>query len=141
MTRKSYADSQVVIYLPRLTRGNFREETMSIGVIGTGHLGGSLTSRLTAAGHIVSVANSRGPESLAEFSAETCAKPVTVKGAARAGEIVIITIPQRTVPDFPNDLLDGVDAGVVVVDTGNYYPRTMVSPQSLSNPALNTESA
>ena len=38
---------------------------MRIGIIGAGNIGGNLTRRLTALGHDVAVANSRGPETLA----------------------------------------------------------------------------
>lgn len=34
---------------------------MKIGIIGAGNIGGTLTRRLTALGHTVLVANSRGP--------------------------------------------------------------------------------
>ena len=47
---------------------------------------------------------------------------VTAAEAARHGEIVIVTIPQRAVADLPKDLFAGVPADVVVIDTGNYYP-------------------
>jgi 8-hydroxy-5-deazaflavin:NADPH oxidoreductase len=96
---------------------------MKIGIIGAGHIGGSLTRRLAAAGHTVSVSNSRGPESLADLARETGAKAVTAREAARYGEIVVVTIPQNRIPNLPKDLFEGVDPAVVVVDTGNYYPR------------------
>lgn len=96
---------------------------MRIGIIGAGHIGGTLTRRLTKLGHQVSVANSRGPETLADLARETGAKAVTVKEAARAGELVIVTIPERRIPDLPRDLFAGVSDDVVVVDTGNYYPQ------------------
>jgi 8-hydroxy-5-deazaflavin:NADPH oxidoreductase len=96
---------------------------MKIGIIGAGHIGGTLARRLTALGHEVSIANSRGPETLAALAQETGAKPVTVREAARAGEVVIVTIPEKNVPRLPVDLFAGVPANVVVVDTGNYYPR------------------
>jgi len=96
---------------------------MNIGIFGAGHFGGSLTRRLTAAGHTVFIANSRGPQTLADLAAQTGATAVTASEAARAGEIVIVTIPQNRIPDLPRDLFDGVDPEVVVVDTGNYYPR------------------
>ena len=51
---------------------------MKIGIIGAGQIGGTLTRRLTALGHDVAVANSRGPKSLADLAAETGAKPVSV---------------------------------------------------------------
>ncbi len=96
---------------------------MKIGIIGAGMIGGTLARRLTALGHEVSVANSRGPETLSELAAETGAKAVTAHEAARSGEVVIVTIPQARVPELPDDLFEGVAPDVVVVDTGNYYPR------------------
>jgi len=96
---------------------------MRIGIIGAGNIGGTLVRRLTAIGHEVSVANSRGPETLAGLAKETGAKPVMAREAARAGEVVIVTIPMKNVARLPADLFDGVPADVVVVDTNNYYPR------------------
>jgi 8-hydroxy-5-deazaflavin:NADPH oxidoreductase len=96
---------------------------MKIGIIGAGQIGGTLTRRLAKLGHPVSVANSRGPESLAALAKETGAKAVTAREAARAGEVVIVTIPEGKIRDLPNDLFAGVPDNVVVVDTGNYYPR------------------
>ncbi len=96
---------------------------MNIGIIGAGQIGGTLTRRFTALGHRVSVANSRGPETLADLARETGAKPVTVRDAARAGEVVIVTIPEGRIPNLPKDLFAGVPDKVVVVDTGNYYPQ------------------
>ena len=96
---------------------------MRIGIIGAGQIGGTLARRLTALGHDVSIANSRGPETLAALADETGAKAVTVEQAARAGDVVIVTIPEKSIPRLPADLFDGVPADVVVVDTGNYYPQ------------------
>jgi len=95
---------------------------MDIGIIGAGEIGGSLTRRLSKLGHKVSVANSRGPDSLAELTAETGATAVTASEAARSGEIVFIAIPAWKIAELPKDLFDGVGPDVVV-DTGNYYPR------------------
>jgi len=96
---------------------------MKIGIIGAGSIGGTLTRRFTAAGHQVYVANSRGPQSLSQLARETGAKAVTVSEAARAGEVVVVTIPQAKIPDLPKDLFASVPDSVVVIDTGNYYPR------------------
>jgi 8-hydroxy-5-deazaflavin:NADPH oxidoreductase len=96
---------------------------MRIGIIGAGNIGGALTRRLTALGHEVSVANSRGPDSLSVLAAETGAKAVTVHEAARAGEIVVVTIPMKNIPSLPKDLFAGVPADVVVIETCNYYPQ------------------
>ncbi len=96
---------------------------MKIGIIGAGHIGGTLTRRLTALGHQVSVANSRGPETLAALAKETGARAVTVREAARGQDVVVVTIPEKNVPELPKDLFAATDARTVVVDTGNYYPR------------------
>lgn len=48
---------------------------MKIGIIGAGNIGGNLTRRLTALGHEVSVANSRGPQSPAALVEETVRRP------------------------------------------------------------------
>jgi len=95
---------------------------MKIGIIGAGNIGGTLAHRLVPLGHEVAIANSRGPETLRELAAESGAKAVTAAEAARYGEIVVVTIPERAVADLPKDLFKGVPADVVVIDTGNYYP-------------------
>jgi predicted dinucleotide-binding enzyme len=96
---------------------------MKIGIIGAGNIGGALTRRLTELGHEVSVANSRGPQTLGDLASETGAHAVTADEAARDRDLVVVTIPQRNVPTLPADLFAGEGEGVVVVDTGNYYPR------------------
>ncbi len=96
---------------------------MKVGIIGAGQIGGTLTRRLTALGHEVFVANSRGPETLADLAAETGAKPVSVAEAARAGQLVVVTIPEANIRKLPKDLFADIPDDVVVVDTGNYYPR------------------
>ncbi|PCC68260.1 NADP oxidoreductase coenzyme F420-dependent [Nannocystis exedens] len=105
---------------------------MDIGIIGSGHIGGTLTRRLRGLGHPVTVANSRGPASLAALAAETGATAGTVHEAARARDLVIVTIPQRAVPSLPRDLFAATPASTAVVDTGNYYPScgTAGSPRS-----------
>jgi predicted dinucleotide-binding enzyme len=100
-----------------------RGETMKIGIIGAGQIGGALMRRLRTLGHEVFVANSRGADTLAELVKKTGAVAVSVKEAARRGEVVVITIPEKNVPQLPPDLFEGVSENVVVVDTGNYYPR------------------
>jgi predicted dinucleotide-binding enzyme len=96
---------------------------MKIGIIGAGQIGGTLARRLSGFGHEVSIANSRGPASLAALAKETGAKPVSVEQAARSGDVVIVSIPMKNVARLPSGLFDGVPEGVIVVDTGNYYPK------------------
>lgn len=93
---------------------------MDIGIIGSGNIGGTLARHLTALGHHVAIANSRGPASLAALAAETGATAATVEQAGRAQDMVIIAVPEKAVPALPRDMLGATSA--VVVDTGNYYP-------------------
>ncbi|WP_320069537.1 NADPH-dependent F420 reductase [Micromonospora sp. RTGN7] len=92
---------------------------MKIGIIGSGHIGGTLTRRLRTLGHDVTVANSRGPESLADLAQETGATAGTVEQAADQAEVVVIAIPLLAVPALPPELFEGK----VVVDADNYYPQ------------------
>jgi len=95
---------------------------MNIGIIGAGAIGGTLAGQLTKLGHTVYLANSRGPETLTDLAAKTGAKAVTAREAAQHGELIIVTIPLRNIPDLPKDLFEGVPASVPVIDTSNYYP-------------------
>ncbi|KQQ40069.1 NADP oxidoreductase [Duganella sp. Leaf126] len=95
---------------------------MNIGIIGAGHIGSALATRLVSLGHSVSIANSRGPDTLKDVARDTGARPVTAEEAARHGEIVVVTIPLKNIPKLPKDLFADVAADVPVIDTSNYYP-------------------
>jgi hypothetical protein len=96
---------------------------MRIGIIGAGNIGSTLAQRFSELGHDVSVANSRGPQTLREVAAETGAAAVTVEEAARGKDLVVVTIPQKNVPALPSNLFADAGEELVVVDTGNYYPQ------------------
>ncbi|MBB2157438.1 NAD(P)-binding domain-containing protein [Gluconacetobacter diazotrophicus] len=96
---------------------------MKIGIIGAGHIGGALTRRLTALGHTVLVANSRGPETLRDLAAETGATAVTPRQAVTGVDAIVVTIPEKNIPDLPHDLFTNVPRAVPVIDTRNYYPQ------------------
>ena len=95
---------------------------MKIGIIGAGNIGGALAKKLSALGHSVAIANSRGPETLTDLAAKVGARAVTVHEAVKDVEIVVVTIPQKNVPQLPQGLFREVSESVVIVDTGNYYP-------------------
>ncbi|WP_278191867.1 NAD(P)-binding domain-containing protein [Streptomyces sp. TRM75563] len=108
---------------PLSTRLARKVGSMKIGIIGAGNIGGNLTRRLTALGHEVAVANSRGPQTLTALAEETGATPVTASEAAKGAQVVVVTVPLKAVPDLPDGFLDGAAEGAAVVDTGNYYPQ------------------
>jgi predicted dinucleotide-binding enzyme len=89
---------------------------MKIGIIGSGNIGGTLTRRFTEIGHDVSVANTRGPDSLRELAQETGATASTPEDAIRDADLVVLAVPLKAVPGLP-----GLD-GKLVVDANNYYP-------------------
>ncbi|WP_433631065.1 NADPH-dependent F420 reductase [Nocardia sp. CA-120079] len=92
----------------------------TLGLIGSGNIGGTLARLAVAAGLDVVVSNSRGPETLAELVAELGprARAATAAEAAAAGDIVVVTVPLKNYRQVPVQPL----AGKVVIDTNNYYP-------------------
>ena len=96
---------------------------MDIGIIGAGHIGGSLARRLAGVGHTVRVSNSRAPETLAELAGETGATAVWAREAARDADLVIVSIPQKNVVDLAPGIVAGAKPGAPVIETNNYYPR------------------
>src|SRR5213592_3605690 len=96
---------------------------MRIGIIGAGSMGQILARHLARLGHQISIANSRGPESLTALAAEIGATPVSVVDAAQAGEIVVIAIPTKAVADLPRALFANAPGSVIVIDIGHYHPE------------------
>ncbi|MGW8362592.1 NADPH-dependent F420 reductase [Streptomyces wedmorensis] len=93
----------------------------TIGLIGSGLIGGTVARLAVAAGHDVVLSNRRGPETLAGLVAELGprARAATPSEAAKAGGIVVVTIPLHAYRTIPVELL----RGKVVIDTNNYYPE------------------
>lgn len=94
---------------------------MKLGIVGTGHMGQTLVRTLSAAGHDVKVANSRGPETIEAELLATGARAATAQGAMADVDAIILSIPLNSLPDLA-PLLADVPEDVVVVDTSNYYP-------------------
>ncbi|WP_432987645.1 NADPH-dependent F420 reductase [Dactylosporangium sp. CA-233914] len=93
----------------------------TIGLIGSGHIGGTVARLAVAAGYDVVLSNSRGPETLADLVAELGprARAGRPADAGSAGDIVVVTVPLKAYRDVPAEPL----AGKVVIDTNNYYPE------------------
>ena len=94
---------------------------MRIGVIGAGHVGGTLARHFAAARHEVAVANSRDPATLRPLQADLRGQglAVTAPEAAEFGEVVVVSVPFGHYAQLPTRGLDGKP----VIDTGNYYPE------------------
>ena len=93
----------------------------TVGIIGSGMIGGTVARLSVAAGYHVMLSNSRGPETLAELAAELgpLATAATAEQAAEAGDLVVVSVPVKAFTDLPLKAL----AGKTVLDTGNYYPQ------------------
>jgi 8-hydroxy-5-deazaflavin:NADPH oxidoreductase len=91
---------------------------MRIGIIGSGRIGATAAKLFTRAGHEVAIANSRGPDTLADVAEETGARAATVDDAAAFGEVVLVAIPLHANDSLPAAAF----AGKVVIDANNYYP-------------------
>jgi 8-hydroxy-5-deazaflavin:NADPH oxidoreductase len=94
---------------------------VKLGVLGSGHIGKTLVQRLSAAGHEVKVANSRGPDTIAPDVLAAGGRAVTAADAVADVDVVILSIPLHRVPEIA-PLLAAVPAETVVIDTSNYYP-------------------
>ena len=93
----------------------------TIGLIGAGHIGSQVARLAIANGYDVVISNSRGPESLSALVAELGprARAASVLDAAKAGDIVVVTVPLKNYRAAPVEPL----AGKIVIDTNNYYPQ------------------
>lgn len=92
---------------------------MRLGIIGAGPVGAGVARLAVAAGHQVTIANSRGPESLASLCADIGCEAGTAQEAATAGELVLIAVPLSQLAALPAAAL----ADRIVLDADNYYPE------------------
>jgi predicted dinucleotide-binding enzyme len=108
----------------------------TIGLIGAGHIGSQVARLAVANGYRVVISNSRGPETLAALVSELGpnARAATSTDAAKAGDIVVVTVPLKNYRDVPVEPL----AGKIVIDTNNYYPQRDGHIPELDNESTTT---
>lgn len=94
---------------------------MKIGILGTGHIGKTLVRTLSAAGHDVKVANSRGPDTIEPDVLASGGRAVTAEEAVVDVDVVILSIPLNRLSGIA-PLIASVPAETVIIDTSNYYP-------------------
>jgi len=95
---------------------------LKIGIIGTGHIGGTLARLWVAAGHEVLV-SSRHPEELKGLAGSLGpkARVGTPREAAVFGDVVVVSVPYGALPQVGRELKAEL-AGKIVLDTCNPYP-------------------
>jgi predicted dinucleotide-binding enzyme len=108
----------------------------TIGLIGAGHIGSQIARLALANGDDVVISNSRGPETLSGLVRELGpkARAATPVEAARAGDIVVVTIPLKNYRSVPIEPL----RGKIVIDTNNYYPQRDGHIPELDNESTTT---
>jgi predicted dinucleotide-binding enzyme len=108
----------------------------TIGLIGAGHIGSQIARLAVANGCDVVISNSRGPETLSALVSELGprARAATVVEAARAGDIVVVSVPLKNYRAVPVEPL----AGKIVIDTNNYYPERDGHIPELDNESTTT---
>lgn len=96
---------------------------VKIGIIGTGHIGGTLAKLWVASGHEVFL-SSRHPEQLKALAESLGPKAHvgTPREAAVYGDVVLVSVPYKALPEIGQDLKSEL-AGKVVLDTCNPYPE------------------
>ncbi|WP_369758833.1 NAD(P)-binding domain-containing protein [Nocardia sp. 348MFTsu5.1] len=67
-------------------------------MVGAGSIGKTLSHRLSAAGHDVKVANSRGPETIDAHALSSGATAVPVTEVVKVVDVVILSIPLNRIP-------------------------------------------
>jgi predicted dinucleotide-binding enzyme len=109
---------------------------MVVGLIGAGHIGSQIARLAVANGFQVVISNSRGPETLAALVNELGpnARAASAVDAAKAGDIVVVTVPLKNYRDVPVAPL----AGKIVIDTNNYYPQRDGHIPELDNESTTT---
>ncbi len=95
---------------------------LKIGIIGTGHIGGALARLWVAAGHEV-LLSSRHPDELKPLAKQLGprARVGTPREAASFGDVVLVSVPYKALPELGRDLKAEL-AGKIVLDTCNPYP-------------------
>ena len=96
---------------------------LKIGIIGVGHIGGTLAPLWAKAGHELLLSSRHPPE------LKTLAKSLgpkvrvgTPRAAAAFGDVVLLSVPYSATPQIGRDLATEL-AGKIVIDTGNPYPQ------------------
>jgi hypothetical protein len=94
-------------------------DSLKIGIIGTGRIGGALATHWAQAGHEV-VISSRHPEELVDLaeSLGDRVRAATPREAAAFGDIVLVSVPYAAMPQIGSDFAAEL-AGKIVIDTGN----------------------
>jgi len=98
-------------------------EMHKIGIVGSGHIGGTLGTLLAKAGYEV-LYSSRHPDKLKAFvktsGLKACAG--SVSEAIAFGDVVVLSVPLKAIPELDAGTNEALK-GKIVIDTSNPYPE------------------
>jgi len=96
---------------------------LKIGIIGSGHIGGTIGGLWVKAGHSV-LFSSRHPEELKPLidSLGPLAKAGTVSEALDFGDVILVAVPYKAIPELAKDYGPKF-AGKIVIDPANAVSR------------------
>jgi predicted dinucleotide-binding enzyme len=119
--------------LPQRSSAQTPGAPLKIGIIGSGHIGGTLGVLWAKSGHEI-LFSSRHPEELVDLvkRAGPRAHAGVPREAAAFGEVVLISVPYGAVPQVGRDFAADLK-GKVVLETGNPYPSR---DGAMAGPAL-----
>ncbi len=94
-----------------------------IGIVGSGHIGGTVGILLARAGYEVFY-SSRHPDTLKGLVKEAGpkARAGTVTEAIAFGDVIVLSIPLKAIPDLDAGVKEALK-GKIVIDTSNPYPQ------------------
>jgi len=94
-----------------------------IGIVGSGHIGGSLGVMLAKAGYEV-LFSSRHPEKLLGLAKQAGARASTgpVATAIAFGDVVLLSVPLKAIPELDEGIREAL-RDRIVIDTSNPYPE------------------
>ena len=94
-----------------------------IGIVGSGHIGGTLGILLAKAGYEIFY-SSRHPDALKNLvkTAGPKARAGTVPEAIAFGDVIVLSLPLKALPELDAETKESLK-GKIVIDTSNPYPE------------------
>ena len=123
--RMASLGSTVVLFAMTCFSGtaHAQSDSLRIGIIGTGNIGGALARHWAAAGHEL-VISSRNPEELEPLAEELGPRVTagTPREAAAFGEVIMLAVPYAATPQIGSDFAAEL-RGKILLDAGNPSAR------------------